>query len=223
MKVRRNNRPNPSFDYSNSNHSNSSALILQNAPPKASAWQTDTNLFILGATGVGLLAADIFMSWAGFNTLDIGLVPSIALTALIAASQIGAANVQALGGSPRQGIGGNSGTDFVWKGVLPLAYLVDFGSNFFGFGGFPHLMQILVTPFSAIGMVATYAFLAALLCFGDEICFRLRYQLSPAAEVNRLTAQRRNAQYRANRRALNRYSERLMDRADEIGNDMPLD
>lgn len=216
MKVSRPNRDNKP-------DRNNSQLILKNEPPKASAWQIDTVCFALGAWGVGMITADIFMSWVGFETLNIGLIPSISLTGFIAVTQIGAASIQALGGSPRQGIGGNSGTDVIWKWVLPLAYLVDFTSNFFGFGGFPHLMRVLVAPLDALGMIATHAFLAALLCFGDEVCFRLRYQLAPAAEVNRLTAQRRNAQYRANRRALDRYSERLMDRADEIGDDMPLD
>lgn len=192
-------------------------------PPKVPAWYVDTACTALLIGGCIAIAGDVYMSWRGFDELGLSLVPSVVLTSIVAITQVGSATVQALGGSPRKGIGGNDEADFVWGLILPGAYFLDFVSNFYGFGGVPHILRILIQPINSIGMILTHAMLALLLCFGDEILFRIRHQLSPSAEANRLRARGRRIELDANYRALNKYRQRAMDRADDIGMNAPID
>lgn len=209
----------------NRNQGNSSKAIqlTNSAPPSVPAWFTDVVCHGLLIGGVGAIAGDVYMSWQGFGEMGISLWPATVLTGIVAISQVGCGVIQALGGSPRKGIGGNDDGDFVWGLLLPGLYFLDFASNFYGFGGTPHLFRILLNPMDAIGMVVANVMLALLLCFGDEILFRIRHQLSPAAEANRIKAQGRKIELDANHTALRVYRVRAIERAREIGDTAPID
>ncbi|MEM6840498.1 MAG: hypothetical protein AAF609_27160, partial [Cyanobacteria bacterium P01_C01_bin.120] len=99
-------------DRSPSANRGSAALaVVPNTPPKVSPERVRLVVMLLTVGGFVAIAADCWMSWDGFSTMPIDWWIAVALTAIVAISQLGSGVIQAMGGNPFKGVGGSVGGD----------------------------------------------------------------------------------------------------------------
>ena len=176
--------------------------------------------------GFGLIAYDGWMSWQGFEFVpDIDMYGQVTLTSLVMVVQLASGVIQALGGNPFVGLGGNPQADGIVGNFIKAIYFADFLSNFAGWGGGYYLSPLvfLRAPFESLAMLALRGLLSILLVFGDEMVFRLRDRLIQGSRGNQQRARLFNIRKRAHDKALDVYERIAMRRAEELGRAMDVD
>ncbi|MEM6839905.1 MAG: hypothetical protein AAF609_24095, partial [Cyanobacteria bacterium P01_C01_bin.120] len=147
---------------------------------------------------------------------------AVALTAIVAISQLGSGVIQAMGGNPFKGVGGSVGGDGAWGLTLRALYGLDIFSNFSGFGGADQfsLGALWNDPGGTLGLLVWNLVLSVLLAFGDEILFRIRDRVSIGAQANQQLAKLRQIQVDAHNVTLKHYRTRAMKQAQLAGEKM---
>lgn len=177
-------------------------------------------------TGFALIAYDGYMSWLGFGTIsNIDLFGRSVMTLLIVTVQLTSGCIQALGGNPLVGLGGNAQGDGIVAWFIKGLYVADFISNFTGWGGDRHLSlgALVRDPFSNLMMAAWIALWSLILVFADEIAFRIRDRLIIGSVGNQQRAKIFRIRRKAHDKALEVWETHAMQEAEAIGKTLGVD
>lgn len=174
---------------------------------------------------IALTCYDAYVSYRGFQSLNLPEHAPLVLAALIFIVQLASGSIQQMGMNPFRGVGGSDLMDFIWRWVLVSIYAIDVGSNAISFGISQHTNAgaIVTRPLDALGMSLILLAFALLLTFGDEILLRLVDRLVIGSRPNEASAQMAEINSKAYRRYLKQYEQRALNQADRAGQSATVD
>lgn len=166
---------------------------------------------------IGITIYDAYVSYTGFQLLDLPNHAPLVLALLIFVTQLASGAIQQLGMDPFRGVGGSKIMDFAWRWALVSVYVIDIGSNALSFkvADFTTWSTLSQAPVSALGEILLRTGLGALLTFGDEILMRLVDRLAVGSRSNEISGRKSQIELAAAHRYLNSYQKRAFAMATE--------